>query len=137
MKRKVLVTGISGWIAQFCTAELMKAGYLVVGTLRDMQRIGEVDQALSSFCLFEDQLSYYQCDLLSDNGWEDAMGGCDYVLHLASPFVINEPKDPDELIVPAKEGTLRVLKAAKKNKVKRVVLTSSVAAMFSHLNTAL
>ena len=135
MKKKVLLTGISGWIAQYCAAELLRAGYLVVGTLRDMQRKFEVDQALSSFCVKDDQLTYYQCDLLEDEGWEDAIVGCDYVLHIASPFVMREPKDPEELITPAKEGTLRVLKAAIKNKVKRVVVTSSVVSMFSHLKT--
>ena len=76
-----------------------------------------------------DRLSVSQADLLSDDGWEQAVEGCDYVLHVASPFPPSHPKDPDELIVPAREGTLRVLRAALDAGVKRVVVTSSIAAV--------
>jgi dihydroflavonol-4-reductase len=68
-------------------------------------------------------------DLTSDEGWPEAVGGCDYVLHVASPFPAKQPKDPDELILPAREGTLRVLRASLDAGVKRVVVTSSVAAI--------
>jgi nucleoside-diphosphate-sugar epimerase len=76
-----------------------------------------------------DRLSVHQADLMSDEGWAEAVEGCDYVLHVASPFPPSQPKDPDELIVPAREGTLRVLRAALDAGVKRVVITSSIAAV--------
>ena len=79
------------------------------------------------------KLEFCKLDLLEDDGWEDAMWDCDYLMHVASPFVIEDPKDENELIKPAKEGTLRALNAAKKAGIKRVVLTSSVAAVNSHM----
>ena len=79
------------------------------------------------------KLEFCKLDLLEDYGWEDAMWDCDYLMHVASPFVIEDPKDENELIKPAKEGTLRALNAAKKAGIKRVVLTSSVAAVNSHM----
>jgi nucleoside-diphosphate-sugar epimerase len=83
-----------------------------------------------------DRLSVHQADLMSDEGWAEAVDGCDYVLHVASPFPPSQPKDPDELIVPAREGTLRVLRAALDAGVKRVVVTSSVAAVRNGGRTA-
>jgi dihydroflavonol-4-reductase len=83
-----------------------------------------------------DRLSVHQADLMRDEGWAEAVDGCDYVLHVASPFPPSQPKDPDELIVPAREGTLRVLRAALDAGVKRVVVTSSVAAVRNGGRTA-
>jgi len=131
--QRVLVTGISGWIAQFCAAELLKQGYHVKGSLRSTYREEEVKKALAPFISEASQLSFCELDLCKDNGWNEEMKGCDYVLHVASPYVMKEPKDSNELISPAKEGTLRALKAAQKAGVKRVVLTSSVAAMCAHM----
>ena len=130
--KKVLVTGASGFIAEHCIIELLKNGYSVKGSLRSMNREQEVRDAIKTGAS-DENLEFCKLDLLEDNGWEDAMWDCDYLMHVASPFVIEDPKDENELIKPAKEGTLRALNAAKKAGIKRVVLTSSVAAVNSHM----
>ena len=129
---KVLVTGASGFIAEHCIIELLKNGYSVKGSLRSMNREQEVRDAIKTEAS-DENLEFCKLDLLEDDGWEDAMWDCDYLMHVASPFVIEDPKDENELIKPAKEGTLRALNAAKKAGIKRVVLTSSVAAVNSHM----
>src|SRR5260221_7188907 len=125
----VLVTGASGFIAIHCIIQLLEQGYQVRGTLRSMNRENELRNTLAKFVQADDRLSFVQADLLEDAGWADAVRGCDYVLHVASPFPFEEPKDENDLIRPAKEGTLRVLRAAADNDVKRVVVTSSIAAI--------
>lgn len=126
----VLVTGGTGFLGVNIILELLKKGFTVRTTLRTLSRKNEILEALTAGGISTfDQLSFYEADLLSDNGWDEAAQGCDYVLHVASPFVAEQPKDENELIIPAKEGTLRALKAAKKAGVKRVVLTSSFAAI--------
>ena len=125
---KVLVTGASGYIALHCVVELLKKGYAVKGSLRDMGRESEVRDAVKKVTK-DDELEFCKLDLLSDKGWNEAAMGCDYMLHLASPFIIGEPKNEDELIVPAREGTMRALNAAKKSNIKKVVLTSSIVAV--------
>ena len=97
-----------------------------------MNREQEVRDAIKTGAN-DENLEFCKLDLLEDDGWEDAMWDCDYLMHVASPFVIEDPKDENELIKPAKEGTLRALNAAKKAGIKRVVLTSSVAAVNSHM----
>ena len=129
---KVLVTGASGFIAEHCIIELLKNGYSVKGSLRTMSREQEVRDAVKTET-DDAKLEFCRLDLLDDDGWEEAMRDCDYLMHVASPFVIEDPKDENELIKPAKEGTLRALNAAKKAGIKRVVLTSSVAAVNSHM----
>ena len=130
--KKVLVTGASGFIAEHCIIELLKNGYSVKGSLRTMSREQEVRDAVKTET-DDAKLEFCKLDLLDDDGWEEAMRDCDYLMHVASPFVIEDPKDENELIKPAKEGTLRALNAAKKAGIKRVVLTSSVAAVNSHM----
>ena len=126
----VLVTGGTGFLGVNIILELLKKGFTVRTTLRTLSRKNEILDALTAGGISTfDQLFFYEADLLSDNGWDEAAQGCDYVLHVASPFVAEQPKDENELIIPAKEGTLRALKAAKKAGVKRVVLTSSFAAI--------
>jgi dihydroflavonol-4-reductase len=132
-KETVLITGISGWIAQYCAIELIKAGYHVRGSLRSMDRQQEVIDALSKEVDPTKALEFCKLDLLKDDGWDEAMAGCTYAMHIASPFYIKEPKDESELIKPAKDGTLRAMNAAKKAKLKRIVVTSSVVAMSAHL----
>ena len=126
---KVLVTGASGYIALHCIVELLKKGFAVKGSLRTPNREGQVRAAIAREINAENNLEFCQLDLLKDEGWEEAMSDCKYVLHIASPFPFKEPEDEDDLIIPAREGTLRALRSAKKNGVKRVVLTSSVAAI--------
>jgi dihydroflavonol-4-reductase len=127
--KTVLVTGGSGFLGGWCVAELLRRGHRVRTTVRDLSREAEVRAAVGSKVPAEDNLTVLAADLSGDEGWEEAVGGCDYVLHVASPFPPAQPKDPDELIVPAREGTLRVLRAALAAGVGRVVVTSSVAAV--------
>lgn len=127
--KKVLVTGISGYVGQHCAAELLKKGYSVRGSVRNLSKKDETTKAISKVIDPKGNLEYCSIDLLKDAGWDKAMEGCDFVLHVASPFVVEQPKDENELIKPAVEGTLRALKAAKKAGIKRVVLTSSMVAM--------
>ncbi len=129
MAETVLVTGGSGFLGSWCLVELQQRGYEVRTTVRDLAREGEVRDAVSSAGQPGEKLSFFAADLGSDDGWRAAVEGCDYVLHIASPFPPVQPKDPDELIVPAREGTRRVLSAALAAGVKRTVVTSSVAAI--------
>ncbi len=130
MSAKVLVTGVSGYLGHHVAAELLNQGYEVVGTVRSLSKT-ELSKSSIALAAPVEKLSFVVADLLSDQGWSEAMRSCDYVMHLASPFILAEPKDENELIAPAVEGTKRVLLAAKKAGVKRVVLTSSVVSMTS------
>jgi nucleoside-diphosphate-sugar epimerase len=127
--RTVLVTGGSGFLGGWCVATLLNAGHRVRTTVRDPGREAELRARLAPVAEAGERLSFHVADLLSDDGWAEAVAGCDYVLHVASPFPPVQPKDPDELIVPAREGTRRVLSAALAAGVKRTVVTSSVAAI--------
>ena len=127
-QEKVLVTGASGYIALHCILELLNKGYKVRGSLRNLNREDEVRKSLG--IEFKNQnLEFCKLNLLNDDGWDDAASDCDYLLHIASPCFVEEPKDDKELITPALEGTLRALKAAQKSKVRKVVLTSSMGAI--------
>jgi dihydroflavonol-4-reductase len=132
----VLVTGGSGYLGGWCLVELLRRGYRVRTTVRDISREAEVRARLEPEVDAGDNLSVLAADLLADEGWEQAVQGCDYVLHVASPFPPQQPKDPDELIVPAREGTLRVLRAALDAGVRRIVVTSSIAAVGGSTNHA-
>ncbi|WP_296704469.1 aldehyde reductase [Algoriphagus sp.] len=133
MKKKVLVTGVSGFVGQHCAVELLKQGYHVKGSLRDLSKGEKIRQAISKVIDPNDQLEFCELDLTKDQGWEDALKDCDFLLHVASPFIFKQTNDENELIKPAVEGTLRALSFAQKCKVKRVVLTSSIAAMSAHM----
>jgi dihydroflavonol-4-reductase len=125
----VLVTGGSGFLGGWCLVELLRGGFRVRTTVRDPSREGEVRAIVGSETDVGERLSVFAADLTGDRGWKEAVEGCDYVLHVASPFPPTQPKDPDELIVPARDGTLRVLRASLEAGVRRVVLTSSAAAV--------
>jgi nucleoside-diphosphate-sugar epimerase len=126
----VLVTGGSGFIGVHCILQLLEAGYRVRTTVRSLQREAQVRAMLKTGGVEAgDTLSFFAADLDADAGWQEAVAGSDHVLHVASPFPTDAPKDEDELIRPAREGTLRVLRAARDAGVKRVVLTSSFAAV--------
>jgi dihydroflavonol-4-reductase len=127
----VLVTGVSGYIGLHCAAELLNKGYKVRGTVRSLGKEAMVKTAVARASSRADELELVEADLLKDAGWSAAVEGCDFVLHVASPFIMSEPDDPNELIRPAVEGTKRVLKHAKRAGVKRLILTSSIVAMFS------
>ncbi len=128
MAETVLVTGGTGFIASWCIVELLKRGFAVCTTVRSLSREQVVRTTISAAIDPDDRLTFVAADLTSDVGWDEAVAGCDYVLHVASPLGYENPKDPDALIIPARDGTLRVLRAATKAGVKRVVMTSACAA---------
>src|SRR5688572_6965030 len=128
-KGTVLVTGGSGYLGGWCIVSLLEAGYSVRATVRDLARESEVRQGVASAAEPDGRLEVVTADLMKDEGWAEAVAGCEYVLHVASPLPATQPKDPDDVIVPARDGTLRVLRASLDAGVKRVVMTSSVAAI--------
>ncbi|MHC2461294.1 SDR family oxidoreductase [Bradyrhizobium embrapense] len=126
----VLVTGGSGFIGAHTILQLLADGHAVRTTLRNPDRSKDVIAMLrEGGALAADQIGFATADLTRDDGWREAVAGCDYVLHVASPLGAPVPEDENELIVPAREGTLRVLRAARDAGVKRVVVTSSFAAI--------
>ncbi len=127
---KVLVTGGSGFIGSHSIIQLLNAGHQVRTTLRSLARESDVRAMVrQGGTEAGSRLSFVAADLTKDAGWTDAVSGCEFVLHVASPFPADLPKHEDELIVPAREGALRVLRAARDAGVKRVVMTSSFAAI--------
>lgn len=125
----VLVTGGSGFLGAHCIVALLEQGYRVRTTVRSLDRQHEVLAALRVAGLGDADVQVVAAELTSDAGWPAAVAGCDYVLHVASPLPVAAPRDENELIIPAREGTLRVLHACAAAGVKRVVLTSSFAAI--------
>jgi dihydroflavonol-4-reductase len=124
----VLVTGASGYLGGWCVLELLRRGHRVRATLRDPAREREVRAMLAPHVDVDGRLTIVEADLTRDDGWDDAVAGCEHVLHVASPFPPAAPKDRDALVGPAREGTLRVLRASLGAGVRRVVVTSSSAA---------
>ena len=126
----VLVTGGSGFVGVHTILQLLAAGHEVRTTVRSADRNKDVLAMLrEGGAEATERLSFFTADLVQDAGWKEAVTGCDYVLHVASPLLSGLPKDENELIIPAHDGTLRVLRAARDAKVKRVVITSSAAAV--------
>lgn len=128
----VLVTGASGYVAGHCILQLLERGYRVRGTLRSLHRAPEVRQWLIKARQGDDPgeaLSFIEAELLDANSWDAAMDGARYVLHVASPLPSQAPKHPEDLILPARDGTLNVMRAASRGAVERVVQTSSSAAI--------
>ncbi|HEX4153665.1 MAG TPA: aldehyde reductase [Steroidobacteraceae bacterium] len=127
---RVLVTGGSGFIGCHCILRLLAAGHEVRASVRNLDREADVRAMLDTDGAGPAaRLSFAAATLESDTGWREAVEGCEYVLHVASPFPAGRPAHEDELIVPAREGTLRVLRAARRAGARRVVLTSSFAAI--------
>jgi len=126
----VLVTGGSGFIATHCLLQLHEAGYRLRATLRDKGRGSAIDGVLERAHGATVPVEWFEADLESDAGWREATAGVAFVLHVASPIPRSVPRHDDELIRPAREGALRVLRAAAGAGVQRVVMTSSTAAVF-------
>lgn len=126
----VLVTGGSGFVGSHAVAELLKQGHRVRATIRNLKRKEDVLAMLrAAGVVAAEKLTFCIADLEENEGWPTAVEGCDYVLHVASPFPGKEPEDENDLIRPAKEGTLRVLRVASDARVRRVIMTSSFAAI--------
>jgi nucleoside-diphosphate-sugar epimerase len=125
----ILVTGIGGFLGGHIARQLLTRGYSVRGSVRRMSHRDKIkDRVCSGASVDADRMSFIEADLRSDAGWDAAVAGCRYVIHAASPFPAGLPKDEDDLIQPARDGALRVLRAAQRAGVRRVVLTSSIAA---------
>lgn len=127
--KPILVTGASGFVAIHTIIQLLEQGYHVRGTLRTLSREAEVNETIERYVKANDRLEIATADLLQDSGWEQVVSGCEYVLHVASPFPLFAPENEDDLIVPAVQGTQRVLRAAHNARIKRVVIVSSNAAV--------
>lgn len=128
---RVLVTGGTGFLGAHCLIQLLAAGHEVHATVRNLARATELKAMLrrGGAGSGADRVALFAADLNADQGWPEAVAGCDYALHVASPFPSKAPKDENELIRPARDGALRVLTAARDAGVRRVVLTSSFAAI--------
>ncbi|MAA51061.1 MAG: aldehyde reductase [Candidatus Marinimicrobia bacterium] len=126
---KVFVSGGSGYIALHCIAKLIKKGYVVKTSIRSIDRKQEIIDSISKVVDCKQKLEFCQLDLLKDDGWDDALKGCKYVLHTASPVSLLLSNNPDDLIKPAVNGLERCLNSAVKNNVKRFVMTSSFSAI--------
>jgi dihydroflavonol-4-reductase len=125
-----LVTGGSGFIGVHVILQLLAAGHEVRTTVRNLDRAEDVVAMLhEGGAVKSDDVGFVAADLTRDDGWREAVAGCDYVMHVASPLLTHVPDDENELIVPARDGTLRVLRAARDAGVRRVVVTSSFAAI--------
>jgi dihydroflavonol-4-reductase len=125
----VLVTGGSGYIAGYCIAQLLNDGWCVRTTVRSSAKTKAVRASIGNIARKASEIEFVEADLTSDAGWDRAAIGAKYVLHVASPVPVTDPKNDDELIRPARDGTLRALKAARDAGVKRVVMTSSISAI--------
>ena len=134
MNEKVLLTGISGWIAKHIAIELLNSGYEVLGTVRNKDLIEQTKQTLASQNAPLEKLSFVELDLLNDAGWDEAAKGCKYIMHVASPFPLKTSRNREGLVPSAKDGTIRVLKAGVNAGVERIILTSSIVAMFRKPN---
>lgn len=129
MSDLVLVTGISGFLGGHVALQLLQAGFRVRGSVRNLSKADKVRDTLHNAGAPVENLEFVALDLLDDKGWHEAMAGVRYLQHTASPFVLETPKDPMELIRPAVDGTRRAIEAALAAQVERIVLTSSIAAI--------
>ncbi|MDZ7685481.1 MAG: NAD-dependent epimerase/dehydratase family protein [Gammaproteobacteria bacterium] len=136
MAEKILISGASGFIAGHCIVEMLNHGYAVRGTVRDEARADKLKSILAPHTEHIDRLEFASANLLDADSWLTATEGCDGILHVASPVPVVQPKDADEVIRPARQGTLNVLTAAREHGIERIVLTSSTAAVMSSNRTS-
>ena len=133
MTDKVLLTGVSGWIAKHTAIELLNKGYEVLGTVRNNNLIDQTKQTVGKYAPVE-KLSFVELDLLKDEGWNEAAKGCKYIFHIASPFPIKVSRNREVLLPVAVDGTIRVLNAGLNAGVEQIIKTSSIVAMFRKPN---
>jgi dihydroflavonol-4-reductase len=127
--KKIVVTGSTGFIGSHLVIQALNEGNEVVATMRDMKRADAIKKVFARHTDKLEHLSFSELDLLRDEGWEETFKGVDYVIHMASPVPTALPKHENDVIEPARQGTMRALKAASKNGVKRIVITSSMGAI--------
>ena len=128
--KKILVTGGTSYIGKHCIAHLLEKQYDVKATIRDIKNAESVKADLQKYLKKDINLKFFEADLLKDNGWDKAIENCDAIMHVAGPYPMNFEGPEEDQIKPHEEGTLRILKLAKSNNVQRVVLTSSIAAVW-------
>ena len=133
MTDKVLLTGISGWIAKHTAIELLNKGYEVLGTVRNKDLIDQTKETIKKHAPIE-KLSFIELDLLKDDGWDESAKGCKYIFHIASPFPMKVSRNRELLLPVAVDGTLRVLNAGINAGVEQIIKTSSIVAMFRKPN---
>ena len=133
MTDRVLLTGISGWIAKHTAIELLNKGYEVLGTVRNKDLIDQTKETIKKHAPIE-KLSFIELDLLKDDGWDEAAKGCKYIFHIASPFPMKVSRNREFLLPVAVDGTLRVLNAGINAGVEQIIKTSSIVAMFRKPN---
>jgi len=129
MSKRVLLTGVTGFLGSHTAIQLLNKGYEVVGTLRSKDRINSIREVIGKHTANINKLTFVEADLNDSNIWLKLTKNIDYIQHVASPFPRDVPKNENELIIPAKQGTLNILKAATSNNVKRVVMVSSLGAI--------
>ncbi|WBL24309.1 NAD-dependent epimerase/dehydratase family protein [Zunongwangia sp. HGR-M22] len=122
--KKILLTGITGFVGMQTAIQLLEKGYQVTGTLRDAKKIPATQEVIARHTSNIENLHFAEADLNDENIWKDLMRGMDYVQHIASPFPKTIPKNEDDLILPARKGTLSIVSAAAQNNVKRIVSTN-------------
>ena len=127
--KKVFVSGGSGYIALHCIVQLIKKNFIVITSVRNITRSKEIINSVSKIIKCKNRIKFVELDLMKDEGWDAAINGCEYVLHIASPVSLKVSDEPDTLIKPAVEGLKRCLRSAVNNKVKRFVMTSSFSAI--------
>ena len=133
--KKIFISGGSGYLALHCIKLALEKGYRIKTSVRNESKKVEVLNAIKDYLKKPEDLEFCILDLLNDQGWNESMIGCDFLLHTASPFLFKQPKNEQDLIKPAVQGTIRALNAAKTANIKRVVITSSVASIaFGHNN---
>jgi len=133
--KKIMITGVSGFLGSHMAVEGLKRGYEVVGTIRNKEKEAETVATINGFVTREQlkNLTFAHCDLTKSEGWSEAMKSCDAIIHVASPFNLELPKHEDDLIIPARNGVKHVFEAAIQNNIHRIVQTSSIAAiMYGH-----
>mgnify|MGYP000485262438 CR=1 FL=1 len=128
--KNILVTGGTSYIGKHCIAQLIEKGYNVRTTIRDISRSSEVKSDLEKYLEKEISLDIFEADLLKDDGWNDAIKGCDAIIHIAGPFPVGFEGGEKELTGPHEDGAMRVFKYAKENGVNRIILTSSIASVW-------
>tara|TARA_X000001036_G_scaffold179605_1_gene170088 strand:- start:695 stop:1705 length:1011 start_codon:yes stop_codon:yes gene_type:complete len=128
--KNILVTGGTSYIGKHCIAQLIEKGYNVRTTIRDISRSSEVKSDLEKYLEKEISLDIFEADLLKDDGWNDAIKGCEAIIHIAGPFPVGFEGGEKELTGPHEDGAMRVFKLAKENGIKRIILTSSIASIW-------